>query len=56
MHAGNLHEKEYLVTVDQPFNAAFIKKMREGVELKELGVTTRPCQVEATGKRTFRLC
>lgn len=55
MHAGNLHEKEYLVTVDQPFNAAFIKKMREGVELKELGVTTRPCQVEATGKRTFQI-
>ena len=55
MHAGNLHEKEYLVTVDQPFNAAFIKKMQEGVELKELGVTTRPCKVEATGKKSFRI-
>lgn len=55
MHAGNFHEKEYEVTVDQPFNAAFIKKMREGVELKELGVTTRPCQVEATGKKSFRI-
>ena len=41
--------------MDQPFNAAFIKKMREGVELKELGVTTRPCQIEATGKRTFQI-
>lgn len=55
MHAGNLHEKEYLVTVDQPFNAAFIKKMQEGVELKELGVTTRPCRVEATGPKSFRI-
>ncbi len=55
MHAGNLHEKEYLVTVDQPFNAAFINKMREGVELKELKVTTRPCQVEATGPKSFRI-
>ncbi len=55
MHAGNFHEKEYLVTVDQPFNAAFLKKMREGVELKELGVTTRPCQVEAAGAKTFRI-
>lgn len=55
MHAGNFHEKEYEVTVDQPFNAAFIKKMQEGVELKELGVTTRPCQVEATGKKSFRI-
>lgn len=55
MHAGNLHEKEYLVTVDQPFNAAFIKKMQEGVELKELGVTTRPCKVEAVGPKSFRI-
>ena len=55
IHAGSLHEKEYLVTVDQPFNAAFLKKMREGVELKELGMTTRPCQVEATGSKTFKI-
>lgn len=55
MHAGNLHEKEYLVTVDQPFNVAFLKKMREGVELKELKVTTRPCQVEAISQKTFRI-
>lgn len=55
MHAGNLHEKEYLVTVDQPFNGAFIKKMQEGVELKELGVTTRPCRVEATGPKSFKI-
>lgn len=55
IHAGNLHEKEYLVTVDQPFNAAFVKRMREGVELKELGVTTRPCQVEMAGPKSFRI-
>lgn len=55
MHAGNQHEKEYLVTVNQPFNAAFLKRMAEGVELKELGVTTRPCIVEAVGKKTFRI-
>lgn len=55
MHAGNLHEKEYLVTVDQPFNAAFVKKMQEGVELKALGVTTRPCRIEVTGKKTFQI-
>lgn len=55
MHAGNLHDKEYLVTLDQPFNAAFIKKMQEGVELKELKTTTRPCKVEATGPKSFRI-
>ena len=55
MHAGSLHEKEYLVTVDQPFNAAFLRKMREGVELKELGEKTRPCQIEAVGPKTFKI-
>ena len=55
IHAGSLHEKEYMVTVDQPFNAAFIKKMRDGVELKELKVTTRPCEVEAIGPKTFKI-
>ena len=55
MHAGNFHEKEYIVTVDQPFNSAFIKKMQEGVELKELNVTTRPCKVKALGKKTFQI-
>ena len=55
LHSGNFHEKDYLVSVDQPFNAAFLKKMREGVELKELGVTTRPCQVEATGVKSFKI-
>lgn len=55
MHAGNLHEKEYIVTVNQPYNAAFLKKMREGVELKELGVTTRPCKVQIEGPKSFRI-
>lgn len=55
IHAGNLHEKEYLVTVDRPFSVSFLKKMREGVELRALGVKTRPCQVEAEGTRVFRI-
>ena len=29
--------------------------MSEGVRLKELEVTTRPCQVEKMGKYTFRI-
>lgn len=55
MHAGGLHEKEYLVTVDQPYNAAFVKKMEEGVELKELHETTRPCKMEPVGPKTFKI-
>lgn len=55
MHAGNLHEKEYLVTLDRPFNTAFVKRMQAGVELKELKVTTRPCTVQPVGKSVFRI-
>ncbi len=55
MHAGSLHEKEYLVTVDKPFTPAFIKKLREGVELKELKTVTRPCVVEMINDRTFKI-
>ena len=55
MHGGSMHEKEYLVTVDRPLNPAFLKKMGEGVELKELGVTTRPCRVSMEGKKIFRI-
>ena len=55
MHAGSLHEKEYVVTVDRQLQETFLKKMREGVELKELGETTRPCLVKQEGARRFRI-
>ena len=53
MRAGNCHEKEYLVTVDKPVTDDFIKKMSSGVPI--LGTVTRKCQVEKTGKKTFRI-
>lgn len=55
MRAGNYHEKEYLVTVDREVTAEFLKKMAEGVFLKELGVKTRPCQIWLAGKCRFRI-
>lgn len=55
MRAGNRHEKEYLVTVNRPVNENFLKGMSEPVYLKELEVTTRPCQVKQTGKCSFRI-
>lgn len=55
MRAGNFHEKEYLVTVDRPVTDSFLKGMAAPVRLKELNVTTRPCQVEQTGKNSFRI-
>ena len=55
MRSGNRHEKEYLVTVDKPVNEGFLKGMTAPVYLKELDVTTRPCEVEQTGKCSFRI-
>ena len=55
LRAGNHHEKEYLVTVNKPINETFVKGMSAPVYLKELDVTTRSCQVEQTGKCSFRI-
>ena len=55
MRGANLHEKEYEVMVDRPFNERFLKDLEAGVYLKELDVTTRPCRAERIGKRRFRI-
>lgn len=55
MRSGNCHEKEYVVTVDKPLSEQFLQGMAAPVYLKELDVTTRPCQVEKIGKYTFRI-
>lgn len=52
MRSGNMHEKEYLVTVNRPVTDAFLHGMANGVPLVELGTTTRKCRVERTGKKT----
>ena len=41
--------------MNRPVTDAFLKKMSEGVFLKELDVQTRPCRVEQEGKFTFRI-
>lgn len=55
MRSGNRHEKEYLVSVDKPVKESFLTGMAAPVYLKELDVTTRPCQVEQIGKCSFRI-
>ena len=47
------HEKEYVVRVEKPVNAAFLKGMAGGVPLEE-GVT-RPCKVRKTGEKEFTI-
>lgn len=53
MRGRNFHEKEYLVTLDREVTDDFLKAMAEGVPV--LDTVTRPCQVEKTGKRSFRI-
>ena len=59
MRARFLHEKEYQVKVDRPVMEEFLKKMREGVHIRDeekgLDEVTRPCQAKAIGKYTFSI-
>jgi 23S rRNA pseudouridine2604 synthase len=53
LRAENNHEKEYIVTVDKPVDARFIKRMSAGIPI--LGTVTNPCFVEKTGNNAFRI-
>lgn len=55
LRSENNHEKEYVVTVDQPINTRFLSGMAAGVHLAELDETTKPCQVTQMAERTFRI-
>lgn len=55
LKSSNYHEKEYEVEVDRPVTEAALKKMRDGMYLKEIDRSTRPCDVERTGARTFNI-
>jgi 23S rRNA pseudouridine2604 synthase len=47
------HEREYQVSVDRPFDQAFLDRMAQGVVI--LGGRTKPCQVERLGPARFRI-
>jgi 23S rRNA pseudouridine2604 synthase len=49
----NGHEKEYIVTVDQPITKEFIRKMESGVRI--LDTVTKPCKVKQLGPRKFNM-
>ena len=53
LRARNNHEKEYLVTVNKPINAAFVQKMSNGIPI--LDTVTRKCEVEQTSANSFRI-
>lgn len=53
LRAENHHEKEYVVTVNKPITADFIKSMSSGVPI--LDTVTNPCEVKQIDKNTFRI-
>ncbi len=55
MRSGNMHEKEYVVTVNRPVTDSFLRGLSGGVPLVELKTTTRKCEVRQTGKYEFKI-
>ena len=55
MRGANRHEKEYLVRVREPWTEEALERLRAGVYLEELGVSTRPCEIERVGPKTARM-
>lgn len=55
MRSGNMHEKEYVVTVDREVTDSFLHGMENGVPLRELNTTTRKCKAKRLGKHQFSI-
>ncbi len=53
LRSENRHEKEYLVTVNHPYDKEFIKSMESGVPV--LGQLTLPCKLKPSGERSFKI-
>lgn len=53
LRARNNHEKEYIVEVNKPIDARFVKRMSNGIPI--LGTVTRKCVVEQLGPKRFRI-
>ena len=53
LRAGNNHEKEYIVSVNQTITDDFIKKMSQGIPI--LGTVTKKCKVDKINDFTFKI-
>lgn len=53
LRAENAHDKEYIVTVNNPISERFIKKMANGVPI--LGTVTKRCKIKAMGRNRFNI-
>ncbi len=53
LRAENGHEKEYLVTVNRPYDKDFVRSMEKGVPV--LGQLTLPCKLKHCGEKSFKI-
>lgn len=55
MRGAHGHEKEYIVKVQGTITDDILDRLRSGIYLEDLDVTTRPCQVERLGDKKLRI-
>lgn len=55
MRGANRHEKEYIVKVDKLLTENAMQRMRDGIYLEELGLTTRACEITRLGDKTMKM-
>jgi 23S rRNA pseudouridine2604 synthase len=55
MRARYMHEKEYIATIDRPVTDDLLERLRRGVFLPELEVTTRPCKATKVARNRFSI-
>lgn len=55
MRGANGHEKEYLVKVNKPISQDALERMRSGIYIKDLDLTTRECKITKTGAYTMKM-
>lgn len=53
LRAENGHEKEYVVTINRPYDKDFLKTMENGVPV--LGQLTLPCKLRPVNDKTFKI-
>ena len=55
MRSGNMHEKEYIVTVNRPVTESFIHGLANGEPLAELNTMNTKWHVQQIGKKQFKI-
>jgi 23S rRNA pseudouridine2604 synthase len=53
LRVENEHEKEYIVTVNQPITPDFLKRMGSGIPI--LGTVTKPCKIHQLSTFVFNI-